>query len=77
MSILQIIYFIGAAAVGFLIGIIFELWVDVEIVRDAKEQVRALKIENARLRSIQPSEVIEITDRSVDAENIPSFTQDW
>jgi len=74
---LEIIYILGALGLGFLFGVIVELLIEARQIADLQEGYHKLELENEMLRRSQPSEVIEITDRSVDAENIPEFTQNW
>ena len=62
MNGLGIIYCIGAAAVGLLIGMIIELIIDTDTIRDLQEHNHKLKLENAQLRREVKHEVIEIVD---------------
>ena len=62
MNGLGIIYCIGAAAVGLLIGMIIELIIDTDTIRDLQEHNHKLKLENAQLRREAKHEVIEIVD---------------
>ena len=64
MNILTIIYMIGALAIGVIAGMIVELGIDAETIRDLKEQNNKLKLENEALRQESPREVIEILDRT-------------
>ena len=47
---------------GFLIGMIVELFIDAETVRDLQDHDRKLRLENAQLRNEIKHEVIEIND---------------
>lgn len=61
MNGLTIIYIIGALAIGFLVGIIVELMIDAQTVRDLQEQNRKLRLEVAQAK--KNPEVIEIYDK--------------
>lgn len=52
----------GAAAVGFLFGVIVELCIDTDNIRDLQEKNHKLKLENEALRKKAKHEVIEIID---------------
>ncbi len=52
----------GAAAVGFLFGVIVELCIDTDNIRDLQEKNHKLKLENEALRKKSKHEVIEIID---------------
>ena len=62
MNGLEIIYCIGASAVGLLIGMIIELIIDTDTIRNLQEHNHKLKLENAQLRREAKHEVIEIVD---------------
>lgn len=62
MNGLTIIYILGAAAVGFLFGVIVELCIDTDNIRDLQEKNHKLKLENEALRKKSKHEVIEIID---------------
>lgn len=61
MNGLTIIYIIGALAIGFLVGIIVELMIDSQTVRDLQEQNKKLRLEVAQAK--KNPEVIEIYDK--------------
>lgn len=61
MNGLTIIYIIGALAIGFLVGIIVELMIDAQTVRDLQEQNKKLRLEVAQAR--KNPEIIEIYDK--------------
>lgn len=61
MNGLTIIYIIGALAIGFLVGIIVELMIDAQTVRDLQEQNKKLRLEVAQAK--KNPEVIEIYDK--------------
>ena len=62
MNGLEVIYIIGAMAVGLLIGMIIELILDNQTIMELKEQNRKLRLENIQLRQEAKHEVIEIVD---------------
>ena len=63
MNALEIIYLIGAAAVGLLAGMIVELSIGTQTIADLKASIHKLKLANEQLKR-QP-EVIEIVDNRV------------
>lgn len=65
MNGLEIIYCIGASAVGVLIGMIVELVIDTSTIRELQDHNRKLTLENEQLRREAPLEVIEIVDSTV------------
>ena len=67
----------GIAAVGFLVGVIVELCIDTDTIRSLQDQNHKLKLVNEQLRKQTKQEVIEIVDKTVDFENIPSFDKKW
>lgn len=59
---------IGALAIGVIAGMIVELGIDNETIRQLREHNNRLKLENEALRQTSPKEVVEILDRrSIDA----------
>ena len=48
MNLLGIIYLLGAAAVGFIAGMIVELGIDSETIRMLKEHIHKLELENQK-----------------------------
>ena len=67
MNALEIIYLMGALAVGFVFGLIVELMIDATTIRELQEKNRKLTLENVQLRRDQlrreeKHEVIEIID---------------
>lgn len=76
MNLLTIIYMIGCLAVGLIAGMIIELMIDAQTVRDLKTHNRKLQLENAQLRQEAKYEVIEIVDNTISNENI-DFSQHW
>ena len=65
MNLLEIIYAFGAGAVGFLVGVIVELCIDTDNIRDLQEKNHKLKLENEQLRRSVKHEVIEIVDNRI------------
>lgn len=78
---LTMIYIFGAAAVGLLIGMIVELMLDAKTIRELQDDNRKLRLEKRglelQIRDLKKTEVIEITDKTVDVENVPNYSQDW
>ena len=81
MNMLTMIYIFGAAAVGLLVGMIVELMLDAKTIRELQDDNRRLRLEERDLelqnRQLKKIEVIEITDKTVDVENVPNYSQDW
>ena len=65
MNLLGIIYLIGAAAVGFLAGMIVQLGIDSDTIRMLREHNHKLQLENIQLRNEQGIERVEIVDPTV------------
>lgn len=81
MNMLTMIYIFGAAAVGLLIGMIVELMLDAKTIRELQDDNRRLRLEKRDLelqnRQLKKIEVIEITDKTVDFENVPDYSGKW
>ena len=81
MNMLTMIYIFGAAVVGLLIGMIVELMLDASTIRELQDDNRRLRLEKRDLelqnRQLKKIEVIELTDKTVDVENVPNYSQDW
>ena len=82
MNALEIIYLIGALAVGLIIGMVVEMMIDAGTIRDLQAHNRKLRLENAQLR--KEPEVIEIFDNRSDSdyelphyEDVVDFSQKW
>ena len=81
MNLLEIIYTVGALAIGFIIGMIVEYFIDVLIVREAHEENQRLALENEQLkqeankRQSKPMQVIEIVDTRIGAD--VDYSQNW
>lgn len=65
MNLLGIIYLIGAAAVGFLAGMIVQLGIDSDTIRMLREQNHKLQMENIQLSKESGIECVEIVDPTV------------
>jgi len=74
MNGLEIIYLIGAAAVGVLAGMIIELSIDAQTIADLKQINHKLRLENEQLK--KKPEVIEIVDRRTEGQEI-DYSQKW
>ena len=72
MTALTIIYIIAALAVGFLIGMILELVIDAQTIRELQEDNRRVKMELELLqKEKRQPQTVEILDRrSIDAGNL-------
>ena len=77
MNGLQTIYMIGALAVGFLTGIIVELIIDNQTINSQRRHIEKLQMENDYLMRHGQTETIEIVDKTIDLDNIPTFDQNW
>lgn len=76
MTALTIIYSIGALGLGFLIGMSIQAFIDSDQMRKLIKRNDRLKLENEALMNGQ-TETIEIVDKTIDLDNIPTFDQDW
>lgn len=72
MTALTIIYIIAALAVGFLIGMILELVIDAQTIRELQEDNRRVKMELEMIqKEKRQPQTVEILDRrSIDAGNL-------
>lgn len=80
MNLLEIIYMIGAAAIGLIIGMVIEYVIDFQIVRDIQTENRKLRLENEQLKQEAkkagvPIEIIEIVDNRVGSD--VDYSQNW
>ena len=60
------IYLIGALAIGFVLGLVFEYFIDVKMVQDAQRENKALRLKLAEAKKVQKVEhiqTVEIIDR--------------
>ena len=62
MNLLNILYCIASMAVGTIIGLVIEYFIDLGIVRDLQAENRKLRLENAQLQKEIKVERIEIVD---------------
>lgn len=80
MNLLEIIYIIGALAVGFIVGMIVEMALEASTIYKQRETIRQLRQTVFELSERNPVEYVEyyeINDKSVDPENVPNYSQDW
>lgn len=72
MTALTIIYIIGALAVGFLIGMILELVIDAQTIRELQEDNRRVKMELELIqKEKRQPQTVEILDRrSIETGNL-------
>ena len=80
MNALEIIYIVGALAIGFLMGMILELFLEVQTIRELQDDNRRLRLLNADLekklkKTSQNVEVFEICDSSI-GQGI-DYSQKW
>ena len=80
MNLLEIIYMVGAAAIGLIVGMVIEYVIDFQIVRDIQTENRKLRLENEQLKQEAkkagvPIEIIEIVDNRVGAD--VDYSQNW
>jgi len=76
MNLLQIIYLVGALALGLIFGMILELMIDAETIRNLQDHNRTLRMELVEAkRAIKKAsvEVIEIHDNTIEPQNIPDY----
>lgn len=66
---LTVIYIVGASAVGFLAGIIVEVFIDAEQVRSLTDRIAKLESDNQALIDGK-TEVIEIVDNRKKDDNV-------
>lgn len=75
MNLLNILTFIAAVAIGAIIGLVIEYFIDVSIVKSLQDENRRLRLENSQLRREVKHEVIEIVDNTVGRDI--DFSQRW
>ena len=73
MNLLTIVLMLGVLAVGFIAGMIVEMSIDAQTIRELRQHNHKLKLENMQLCA-RP-ETIEIVDNTV-GKNI-DFSQKW
>lgn len=76
MTALTIIYSLGALGLGFLIGMSIQAFIDSDQMRKLIKRNDRLKLENEALMNGK-TETIEIVDKTIDLDNIPTFDKDW
>lgn len=76
MTVLTIIYSLGALGLGFLIGMSVQAFIDSDQMRKLIKRNDRLKLENEALMNGH-TETIEIVDKTIDLGNIPTFDKDW
>lgn len=76
MTALTIIYSIGALGLGFLIGMSIQAFIDSDQMRKLIKRNDRLKLENEALMNGH-TETIEIVDKTIDLDNIPTFDKNW
>jgi len=72
MTALTIIYIIAALAIGFLIGMILELVIDAQTIRELQEDNRRVKMELEMIQNekTQPQTVEILDRRSIETGNL-------
>lgn len=62
---------------GCLIGLIIEMMLDANTIRELQDDNRRLRLLNAQITKEQNVQYIEINDTTVEPENVPSYSKDW
>lgn len=77
MSLLEIIYMAGIAAIFLIIGMVIEYFIDAQIIRETHQENQKLKLENEQLRQVKENPVLitEIVDNRVGAD--VDYSQNW
>ena len=77
MSLLEIIYMAGIAAIFLIIGMVVEYFIDAQIIRETHQENQKLKLENEQLKQIKENPVLitEIVDNRVGAD--VDYSQNW
>lgn len=77
MSLLEIIYMAGIAAIFLIIGMVIEYFIDAQIIRETHQENQKLKLENEQLKQVKENPVLitEIVDNSVGAD--VDYSQNW
>jgi uncharacterized protein YneF (UPF0154 family) len=75
MSLLEIIYMAGIAAIFLIIGMVIEYFIDAQIIRETHQENQ--KLENEQLKQIKENPVLitEIVDNRVGAD--VDYSQNW
>ena len=74
MNLLEIIFSVGALAIGLIMGMVIELMIDAETIRDLQDHNRKLRLENEQLK--REPEVIEIFDNRSDSDYVMPHYED-
>lgn len=81
MSLLEIIYMAGIAAIFLIIGMVIEYFIDAQIIRETHQENQKLKLENEQLKQVttklkeNPVLITEIVDNTVGAD--VDYSQNW
>lgn len=81
MSLLEIIYMAGIAAIFLIIGMVIEYFIDAQIIRETHQENQKLKLENEQLKQVtsklkeNPVLITEIVDNRVGAD--VDYSQNW
>lgn len=81
MSLLEIIYMAGIAAIFLIIGMVIEFFIDAQIIRETHQENQKLKLENEQLKQVttelkeNPVLITEIVDNRVGAD--VDYSQNW
>ena len=67
---MNIIYILGALAIGFLFGIVVETFIDSRQINQLADQNNKLRLENEQLRREVKHEVIEIVDNRTKSDEV-------
>lgn len=67
---MNIIYFLGALAIGFLFGTVVETFIDSRQINQLADQNNKLRLENEQLRREVKHEVIEIVDNRTKSDEV-------
>lgn len=77
MSLLEIIYMAGIAAIFLIIGMVIEYFIDAQIIRETHQENQKLKLENEQLKQVKENPVLitEIVDNRLGAD--VDYSQNW
>ena len=81
MSLLEIIYMAGIAAIFLIIGMVIEFFIDAQIIRETHQENQKLKLENEQLKQVTTELkenlvlITEIVDNRVGAD--VDYSQNW
>lgn len=77
MNALQIIYIVGALAIGLLSGMILELFLEARTIRELQDDNRRLRELNNHLEKNQKVEVYEVYTKTPAPGNEVDYSQKW